>query len=683
MGNCLGGTSGDSSSGKKKKGTATVTASGTGGTDKSKIVKNGATNGATNGASNGNGNRSNKRSSTIHEVILKEHKLDVYKKYTEYEVLGNGSMGHVAKVKINCEWEGGSAYVGSTYGNKTGGNKTARNAKKAQEAFIKAGTLTTSGNSTNIPIIDENRESMSLGTINSELMNDTDHSAIKSSSSSYALKSIHLDRVSTAFVEELKNEINILKTMDHPNIVKLHEVFSHKKQIYLILELCDGGDLYTRLPYTEKDSAYITGKLLSAIKYMHDHGIVHRDLKFENIMFENKSAIAEIKVIDFGLSKKFASNKLGVMREGVGTLYSMAPQVLQGIYNSQADMWSVGVITYMLISSHRPFYNKKRKVMIDRIMRCDYSYNKGYWDPVSDEAKDFIDHLLVLDSRDRYNAQKAQNHVWFTKQFKIQDRAPTESCKTRVADNLMVYKNNLELKKLALNVIAHRSSTSEIYQLRKAFDQFDTGNDGVISSTEFKVALQEKCSYSDDEIHEMFTSIDINQTGDIMYTEFIAATLEAQGQVDEERIAEAFDRLDVDNTGSISKENIMEFLGETDTTMKDIEIMIRAADYDDCGEVSFDEFLAMFRSDESNDDSTSNDDNVRASATTKVSHSLLTSLKQFSIRTFDEDNNNRGSAESNVSRIDSDDVEDVESNLVGIDAVIPGGKYDNLRDEEV
>ena len=300
-------------------------------------------------------------------------------------------------------------------------------------------------------------------------------------------------------------------------------------------------------------------------------------------MFENKSDIAQIKVIDFGLSKKFASNKLGVMREGVGTLYSMAPQVLQGVYTSQADMWSVGVITYMLLSSHRPFYNKKRKIMIDRIMRCDYTFKKDYWLTISDEAKDFIDHLLVLDPKVRYNAAQAQKHEWMLKKFKTQQRLPTESMTGRVADNIVMFKNNAQLKKLALNVIAHRSSTREILNLRRAFNKFDTSGDGVICSEEFAAALKDKCSYTDKEIKEMFDSIDVNKNGHIMYTEFIAATLEAQGQLDEDIIAEAFNRLDVDNTGIISKENLKEFLGNTHSTMEEIDQMIEQADMDHCG----------------------------------------------------------------------------------------------------
>ena len=154
---------------------------------------------------------------TIHSGILQSHTLDVYKKYSEIEVIGRGSMGHVAKVALKETSVAGSRRVSSN-----------SNRSMIKPAF-------------------------------------------------YALKSIILDRISTTFIVELKNEIDILNAMDHPNIVKLHEVITHKKQIYMVQELCDGGDLYTRLPYTEKDSAYITGKLLSAVKYMHDHAIVHRD----------------------------------------------------------------------------------------------------------------------------------------------------------------------------------------------------------------------------------------------------------------------------------------------------------------------------------------------------------------------------------------------------------------------
>ena len=373
-------------------------------------------------------------------------------------------------------------------------------------------------------------------------------------------------------------------------------------------------------------------------------------VKFENIMFESKSPDAEIKVIDFGLSKKFVSSKLGIMKEGVGTLYSMAPQVLQQVYTSQADMWSVGVITYMLLSSHRPFYSKKRNVMINKIMRCEYNFEKDYWKPISVEAKDFINKLLVVDPKVRFKAVQAQAHEWMHKEFKIEDRAPTESMAGKVTNVLSAYKNNLPLKKLALNVIAHRSTTDEIINLRKAFDQFDAANNGVISSSEFKTALQEKCAYTEEEIKEMFEAIDINQNGHIMYTEFIAATLEAQGQLNEDRIAEAFDRLDTDGSGYITKENMLEFLSDTGASMEDVERMIQEADVDDNGGVCYDEFLSMFRS---NNEETSN-----SLISGLESHNFSGIVPTESV--FEGTETERSSAEE----------------LLGIDAKIPGGKYD-------
>lgn len=156
--------------------------------------------------------------------------------------------------------------------------------------------------------------------------------------------------------------------------------------------------------------------------------------------------------LSVGLSKKFLNNHIGVMHEGVGTLYSMSPQVLQGVYTSKADMWSCGVITYMLLSSHRPFYHKRRKVMIDRIMRADYSFEKDYWKPISNEAKDFINKLLVLDPKKRMDAGQALNHIWLSKEFPLSDRIPDQTTSDAVQGSLLHYKETSELKKIALNV---------------------------------------------------------------------------------------------------------------------------------------------------------------------------------------------------------------------------------------
>lgn len=157
----------------------------------------------------------------------------------------------------------------------------------------------------------------------------------------YAMKSIHLDQVTRKeFVDELRNEIAILKDLDHPNIVRAIETFEWNDKISIVMELCSGGDLYSRDPYKENDAARIIGSVLNAIAYMHSRNIVHRDLKFENVLFVNASPMSDVKLIDFGLSKVYVDNK--EFTDISGTIYTMAPEVLMGNHTEKADMWSIG-----------------------------------------------------------------------------------------------------------------------------------------------------------------------------------------------------------------------------------------------------------------------------------------------------------------------------------------------------
>jgi len=189
-----------------------------------------------------------------------------------------------------------------------------------------------------------------------------------------------------------------------------------------------------------------------------------------------------------------------------------------------------------------------------------------------------------------------------------------------VHDNIISFQDKSEFKKLALMVIAHKSSTHQIVQLRAAFDQFDTSNDGTISLDEFREAMT-KFEYSDEEIASLFGSVDMDKSGKINYTEFLAATLGVHGHIQEDRLAEAFDRLDADDTGYISKKNIKNILG-ADYTRERVEEVLQGADLDDDGRISFEEFLKAVRSsnqglvDEMVDDSsiTNNSDLLTISA---------------------------------------------------------------------
>lgn len=557
---------------------------------------------------------------SIHKNILRVQKSsDVFKKYEVTQVLvGSGSMGAVSTVKIKDHKVGGSAVKPKTRG-----------------------------------LMGIIRKKFQKNTVTLEDRREEDHE--------FALKSIHLDRVSPLFLQELKNEIHILRSMDHPSIVKAHEVYLCSDQIYLVLELCAGGDLYTKSPYTEKQAARIMSQMCSALTYMHAHKIVHRDLKFENVMFSTKTSM-DIKVIDFGLSKKFLG-KTGVMTDRVGTMYveyrprdcsdcvfqisllyyflsfwfsyTMAPQVLQGVYSSQADLWAAGVIAYMLLSSSKPFYSKKRRKLIDLIMRGTVSFSNPIWETVSDSGKDFCKKLIVVDPKVRLNAAQAVQHDWIVNREQHLDELPDQRLLDAIDDGLVHYRQTSQLKKLALNVIAHRSTSSEILSLKRAFKKFDTENNGVLSFEEFKKAL-ENLNYDEATMSEIFDSIDVNQNGYIMYTEWLAATIEAHGHIEEDRIAEAFDRLDSDDTGYISRANLKEVLGK-DSSPEEIEEIIKAADLNKDGKISYQEFLQSFRA-----------------QTFKV-----------------------------LEHMDDSTVNDSENNLIGLDAKIPGGRFDSELDESL
>ena len=184
------------------------------------------------------------------------------------------------------------------------------------------------------------------------------------------MKTLVLRRMRGAEFEAMKREITIFKTMDHPNIVKLYETFYEKNKVYILMELCTGGDLFDVFTsqdgghFSEKRACLYIKKMISAINYMHNKGICHRDLKPENFVFENRSDEAELKLIDFGLSKVYSGSD---MHEVLGTCYYVAPEVLNQNYDMKCDLWSIGIIAYMLLTGVSPFSGTEEEVRKERM----------------------------------------------------------------------------------------------------------------------------------------------------------------------------------------------------------------------------------------------------------------------------------------------------------------------------
>mmetsp|Transcript_16724 Transcript_16724/g.31684 ORF Transcript_16724/g.31684 Transcript_16724/m.31684 type:complete len:679 (-) Transcript_16724:4023-6059(-) len=411
----------------------------------------------------------------------------------------------------------------------------------------------------------------------------------------YALKSIHLNRVhDPTFVNELRNEISIMKNLDHAHISKLIETYDFRGNIYMVLELCSGGDLYSRDPYTEDQAARIISSVMSAVAYMHENDIIHRDLKYENIMFASCHAKAEIKIIDFGLSKKYFPDK-PTIKEGVGTIYTMSPEVLEGESTNKADIWAIGVLAYMLLSSQMPFYGRTRSEIVEKIKNCEYDFQGKRWMQVSRQAKNFVTYLLQHDSDRRPSAEVARQDFWLNKKLSSSVRTANEEDMEAVATSIENYATHTMLRRLGLMLIAHKSTSEEIERLRKVFKKYDSRKKGSISLEDFSACLK-VYGWNDDYIKHLFQCADLDGTGKIKYTEFLAAAIESTGLVTEERIAEAFDRLDSDDSGYISLEDLREILGD-DVPEEYIEQVIAEADFKRDRMISYDQFLSLWDAD--------------------------------------------------------------------------------------
>lgn len=216
----------------------------------------------------------------------------------------------------------------------------------------------------------------------------------------------------------IKNEINIMKVVDHPNIVKLYEFFEDDENFYIIQEFCSGGQLFEAIlkkkTFSENEAADIMTQLLSAIAHCHQRKIVHRDVKPENLLIDKMDHVDQekliVKVIDFGISTHFTPDQKLTL--SIGTPYYVAPEVIEGQYNEKCDVWSCGVILYILLCGYPPFYGRDANSIYNKILKGEFSFNSKEWSSVSKAAKDLIKKMLQKLPTNRVSASEALSDAW-------------------------------------------------------------------------------------------------------------------------------------------------------------------------------------------------------------------------------------------------------------------------------
>lgn len=411
----------------------------------------------------------------------------------------------------------------------------------------------------------------------------------------FALKTIHLKQIKDAKkLEQLQSEVAIMAELDHPNIIRLYECYQSPDHIYMVMQLCTGGELLDRLNsleghhYTEERAASLIKTMCGAVEYLHNHNIVHRDLKLENFLFESEAEDSPLKLIDFGLSRHYVSGE--EMHLPVGTPFYVAPEVLRGAYTDRCDMWSIGVMAYMLVSGTPPFAAPTQGEILARVRSGQYSFPERTFGMVSEHAKDFIRKLLVKNPAKRMTAKEALAHPWLH-DF---DRK-SKPVKLAVVKRLTSFAKLSAFKKIAHEVIAFSLPPDQIGDLRDEFSKFDPDQTGEVSLDTMRSVLEASQNLSSDACERIFESLDMDHTETISWIEFLAATMK-RSLLDQSHLKAAFSRMDRDHDGYIDATDLKSLVG-IDMEEGEIDEMFNRMNLKAPGRIDSGEFIAYMQED--------------------------------------------------------------------------------------
>ena len=413
--------------------------------------------------------------------------------------------------------------------------------------------------------------------------------------------------------EMLMNEINILRKIDHPNIVKINDFYTTCSEYIIVTEYCSEGELFYEIkncaPFNEALAGWYMKQILSAVSYCHKLKIIHRDLKPENILIskKTKNGFNIIKIIDFGTAIFF--NKNNDDKSLTGSIYYISPEVLskKRNYTEKCDVWSCGIIMYILLTGQPPFNGDSDEQIMRKILDGKYDMEKYPWPIISPQAKDLIKKLLEFDNDKRLSAEEALKHPWFEcKQVKSDDNEGLFKVKNpnKLLNNLMNFTNDNILRSTVFAYLVHNNiQLNIVHEAIKLFNKIDKNGDGQISREELCDGFHNYLKLSGKELTNkvdiIFNNIDTDHNGYIEYEEFIRAAVDKEYFLSETFLKFAFDYFDRDKNGQISFNEIKQLFLQTDKNRKNREAQnqllkcFEEIDINKDGVLSFDEFVKM------------------------------------------------------------------------------------------
>lgn len=426
----------------------------------------------------------------------------------------------------------------------------------------------------------------------------------------YAMKIIQKSPYSDT--KQIINEIEILKQLDHPNILKVLEFHLDVDKFYIITDYCKEGELFNEISekqiFTEKQTEFIIYQVLQAVRYCHKMKVLHRDLKPENIMITEREpdGLLHVKIIDFGTAKLFDDGKK--QKAMVGSSYYMAPEVIRGKYDEQCDLWSVGVIMYIMLVGTPPFNGDDDDEILNEVLKGKYDTTCSKYQSLSANAKDLMTSLLKLNPSERITAEQALAHPWFRSQeFQSIYRAKTinEAEAKSFLSNLEYYKSTNIIRCAVIAYLVHQNTNSkECVHASYLFDEIDLNKDGKLEKNELEYAFTKYFGLTPDQakkkVNIIFENMDTDANGYIESEEFIRAAINPNIYTKEQYILAAFQYFDTDGDGNISIAEIEEKFFQCSNnknaeTRRQLKEMFDQIDANKDGQISLREFSDMIK----------------------------------------------------------------------------------------